>query len=390
MAPIASLAVSILYCALCLGSAAAQLPLSGDEERAVAPVLASSSPNTLKCWLERGGPGLDFALRFVADYVTNCQLRQFEGKKTVLVTFVRVTPEGKPPVLFQSVSRIPEISPEMMVAIGGNIRNLRNDVSLSGAFALGEGKYLFELRLEDEQKHTFRKHWTMRVAAHRSQREVALSIKPLTVESIEQTSWPAVSSKRGGNLRLTILVDAAPMNPYQSRLRGWDRAFLLQTIYSVLRETPHKSVRLVAFNLVQQRELFRSDQFDLAAFQELARALKQTELSSISVAALKKLDSPEFLVALANQELAPGRSDAIIFLGANNRMDAKITAGALSEKKAESPPFFYFEYYPWVGAELPDSIDWLVKAVGGKVFLVHSPTQFDDSIDKMLTQLKKQ
>ena len=93
----------------------------------------------------------------------------------------------------------------------------------------------------------------------------------------------------------------------------------------MLRQTPHKLVHLVAFNLDQQRELFRSDEFDLAAFQELSRALAQTELSSISVKALKKLGSPEFLVVLANQELAAGRSDAIIFLGPNNRMGAKIT-----------------------------------------------------------------
>jgi len=364
--------------------------LTPEDERAVAPVIASSSPNTLKCWLERWGPGLDFAFRFVTDYVTNCQLSQFGGKKDVLVTYVRVTPEGKSPVLFGSVSRIPEISPEMKVAIGGNIRNLKNDLSLSGAFALGEGKYLFELLLEDEQNRTFRKHWTIRVAAHRSERGVALAIKPLTIESIEQTPWQAASSERGGNLSLTILVNAAPMNPFHSRLRAWDRAFLLETIYSVLRETPHKSVHLVAFNLDQQRELFRSDEFDRAAFQELSRALTQTELSSVSVKALKKLGSPDFLVVLANQELSAERSDAIIFLGPTNPMGAKITEGALSEKKAGSPPFFYFEYYPWYGADFPDSISWLVKSVGGRVFLVHSPTQLDDSIGKMLAQLKKQ
>jgi len=387
---ISGIVVSIFFWLALLNAAGAQLPLSSEDAKAIAPLFNASTHSTLKCWLERWNPSLDFAFRFVTGYVTNCRLSQFEGKKTVLVTYTRITPEGKPPSLFGSVYRLPEISPEMKEAIGGDLRNLNQDASPSGAFALGEGRYLVELLLQDDQKRSYRNRWRLHATIRRSERGVPLAVKPLTVESMELASWQTSSSERGGKLRLTILLDAAPLNRYQSSLRAWDRAFLLETVYSVLRQTPHKSVRLVAFNLDQQRELFRSDEFDNAAFHDLSRALKDVELSTVSVEAVWNRDSPKFLAVLADRELAAGSSDAIIFVGPNTRMDTQVTEGALTEKKANSPPLFYFEYFPWVGGDFPDSIDWLVKSAGGKVFLVHTPPQFDDSIDKMLAQLKQQ
>ena len=374
-----------------VAAARAQLPLSSEDAKAVAPLFDSSTQNTLKCWLERWNPSLDFAFRFVAGYATECRLSQFRGKSTLLVTYIRITPEGRPPLLFESAYRVPEISPEMKQAIGGDLRKLNNDVGLSGAFAVGEGEYFLELLVKDDQNRAYRRHWKLRVAASQSERGVALAIKPLAVESVERARLQTVfAPQRGENLRLTILLDAAPMNPYQSSLRAWDRAFLLETLYSVLRQTPHKSVHLVAFNLEQQREVFRSDEFDAAAFRDLHRALEEVELSSISVNALRKHDSPKFLVALANEELAAGRSDAVIFLGPSARMATEVTEGALTEEKADAPQFFYFEYFPWPGAHFPDSIDLLVKSAGGKVFPIHSPAQLDDAIDKMLVRLKQE
>ena len=390
MRKISALVFSVLYCLAWLGSATAQLPLTASDANKISPLFDSSTSNSLKCGINRWNPALDFAFRFATGYVVYCRLSQFEGKKVTLVTYLRITPEGKPPQLLGSLFRLPEIPPEMRQAIGGDLRKLKNDISLSGVFALGEGRYSVELLLQDDQNRVYRKHWRLHVKTSRSERGVALAIKPLTVESVEKRSWQTVSPRRGGNLRLTILLDAAPMNPYQFSLRAWDRAFLLESIYSLLREIPHRAVHLVAFNLDQQREIFRSDQFDSAAFEALSHSLKDAELHSVSVQALKKRNSPEFLVALANQELAADRSDAIIFVGPNARMELKTSAGVLTEKRANSPPFFYFEYFPWFGAEFPDTIHWLVRAGDGTVFLIHTPAQFDDSIDKMLKKLKQQ
>jgi len=373
------------------GSAGAQLPLKADDASRITRLLDAPAADSLKCAIEEWKPMLDFAFRFETGYTVLCRLGIFDGKKATVVTYVRIIPNGKAPALFGSAYRVPEISPEMQGLAGKDPRRLKNELGMSGALGVGEGDYSVEVIVMDDRDRSCRKSWKLHVAPNRSQRDMEMAIPPLSVESLDRSAWPIATPQQRGGVRLTILLDAAPLNPYQSRLRAWDREFLLECIYSLLRQTPYKSVRLTAFNLEQQREIFRSDQFDSAAFIALSQSLREVETASVSVEALKKRNSPDFLSALANQELAATRtSDAVVFLGPNGRMDVKMKAELLTEKKENSPPFFYFEYFPWLRRQFPDAIQRLVKAAGGKTFQIHSPAEFDQAIQKMLTQLKQQ
>jgi hypothetical protein len=268
-----------------------------------------------------------------------------------------------------------------------NFNKVKNEVAMSGAFGVGKGRYLVEVLVQDEQHRTYHKKWRVRVDTNRSERSVPLAIQPLTVESLERKIWQDIHSSPRG-VRITLLLDAIPINPFQSRLRAWDRAFLLQFIYSLLEQMPHTSVHLVAFNLDDQQELLRKDEFGAAAFPELSRVLSATETTTVSVQALKNRNSPEFLAKLANQELAADRADAIIFLGPNAHMNTKVTDAALTGRNSNSPPIFYFEYFRWP-AEFPDAIQSLVKAADGTTYKIHTPAQLDQSIQKMLTQLRQ-
>ena len=381
----------VAFCAL-IGlslvlSAHAQLPLNADDARKTTALFDAPPADSLKCGIQPWSPTLDFTFRFVTGYVLHCQLAQFEGKKNTLIIYLRVTPETKPASLFGSAYRIPEVTSEMQASIGKNFRKMKNEIGMSGAFGIGKGRYVVEVLVHDDQNPTFHKKWRVRVDTSRSERSLPLAIQPLTVETLERKIWQDVHPSRTG-LRITLLMDAAPINPLQARLRAWDRAFLLQFIYSLLAETPHTSVHLVTFNLDQQQEIFRSDDFAAASFQELSRVLSATETTTVSVQALKSRNSPEFLATLANRELAADRADAIIFLGPNARTNIKSTASVLPGKKSGSPPIFYFEYFPWP-AEFPDAIQSLVKAADGTTFRIHTPAQLDQSIQKMLTQLKQ-
>ena len=57
-----------------------------------------------------------------------------------------------------------------------------------------------------------------------------------------------------------------------------DRLMLLSTLSSLLERVPTKSVRLVVFNLDQQKELYRQDNFKLDAFDQVAQSIEQIEL----------------------------------------------------------------------------------------------------------------
>jgi hypothetical protein len=378
----------ILWPALAVSSAA-QLPLTPAEVKAVTPAFDASSANSLKCSIEKWPPSLDFALRFQTGYVVHCRLGIFEGKKDLVRIFVRITPEGKAPMLLGAAYGLPAITPDMLATV--NPKKLHQEIGMSGTFSVGQGDYSVEVLVMDDRSRACRKHWKLRVAPNRSQRRVHLTIPPLTVEAFDRSSWEIPTPQRSGGIRLTVLLDAAPMNPYQPRLRAWDRAFLLECIYSLLRQMPFQSVRLVAFNLDQQREIFRRDPFDSTAFAALSHALREIETATISVQALKNRNSPLFLSTLANQELAADHpSDAVIFLGPNARMDANVDPALLTARKPGSPPFFYFEYFPWAGGAFPDSIQHLMKAADGRTFQIHSPAELDQAIQKMLAQLKQE
>lgn len=365
----------------------AQLPLSSDDIAKVGPLFDARTSNSLNCAANQWGPRLDFVFRFTTGYMVNCRLSQFDAKKATLFIFLRVTPETKSASLFGSSYRIPELPPDMQNSTGRNFRKIKNEIGMSGAFAVGTGKYSVELLIVDDQHRSYRKKWRVNVAGTHAERSVRLAMEPLTVESLDRINWRSMAPSRNDGIRLTLMLDAAPINPFQPRLHAWDRAFLLQCIYSLLEQTPHQSVHLIAFNLDQQREVFRADQFDKAAFQNLSRALTGMETASVSVQALRNRNSPEFLAKLTNRELSAGRADAIIFLGPNARMDAKSSAAVLTDRKPASPPLFYFEYFPWPGAEFPDAIQSIVKAADGSTFKIHSPAQLDQGIQKMLHQL---
>jgi hypothetical protein len=377
---------SLVVCTALSVSASAQMPMTSAEAGNATTALDAPSAKSLNCFIETFSPVLDFALRFQAGYVIHCRLKVFEGQKVTVQTYLRITPSGKVPVLLSAAYGLPAIAPDMLPTT--RIANLKQEVGMSGAFGVGEGDYSVELLATDDRGRVCRKSWKIHVAANHSQRRAHLAIPPLTVEPFDRTSWEIPPSQKSSALRLTILLDAAPIRPYESSLHARDRAFLLEALYSLLRQVPFKSVRLVAFNLEQQREIYRRDGFDGAAFLPLSHALHEMETATVSVQALKSRSSALFLSKLTDRELTEENpADAIIFLGPASRMDTEIGADWLTALKPSSPPFFYFKYF---GAAFPDSLQRLMTAVNGKTFLFLSPPEFDQDIQKMLAQLKQQ
>ena len=361
--------------------------MSEAESRAASALFDSSSKGELKCTIDEWPPQLDFAFRFVTGYFVSCPVNQFGGKRTWLKIYVRVTPEGKGAVLFGSRFDIPADPVKQRSA--EELKKIKNELGTSGALAMGEGKYTIEVRVVDEQNRSARKKWNLKVEPGRSQRKVALVIDPLTVKSTDASGWELMGPQRGG-IRMTLLLDAAPINPHQAKLRAWDRAFLLECVYTLLRQAPYKSVRVVAFNLEQERELFRSDSFDTEAFRRLDETLKDTETTTVSAKALRKSSPGKFVSSVLDQELADGHSNAIIFLGPNGRTDLEVGADLLTNRKSSNLPLFYFEYFPFPAKGFPDLIHRLVNAADGRTFEIHSPEQFSEAIHRMLSQLKQE
>lgn len=263
---------------------------------------------------------------------------------------------------------------------------------MSGGFAVGEGQYQVEvLVLDQETGRTSKKHWLARVRYSGSQRAGQATVPPGSVIPIGVRPSPIKMDTSGKGLRVTVLLDAAPLNPRTPALRAWDRAFLLGSLSSVLKQTPCASVRFRVFNLEQQRELFRQDQFDEAGFMKLADSLRTLELGTISYHVLQQQQGwLDLLLDYANRELAAEEpSDAVIILGPRTLLSAEIPRAKLKGRETPNPHFFYFEYFPgyFRGNPFPDVLSSLTKRLDGTICPIYSPGDLARCVAKMLTRV---
>jgi hypothetical protein len=205
--------------------------------------------------------------------------------------------------------------------------------------------------------------------------------------------WTGNLEKSGAGLRVTVLLDTAPIFPFATKLRAWDRSFLLSALSSVLAQINSESVKLIAFNLDQQKQIFRENDFQPVTFSDLGQAMRSLELGIVSYEVLQRREgSLELLSQLANAERAEeSPADVVIFMGPHTRFTEKMQRELLQPSKSGSPQFFYLEYIPpWMrGAEFPDSIEYLMKAMDGTNLKVHSPNELASAMQRIVSQVKR-
>jgi len=332
-------------------------------------------------------PFVDFAFRFELGYIVQCDVRQFGGLPGELRTFLRVRPEGGAEVIlgdqfmFQGLPKDAKSPPDL--------RKIHADLEFSGALTAGEGAYAMDLLVFDNRQRLFRHSWKLKAFPHGDEGKVELAMAPRTLAPLHMIPIPERVGRAPGN-RVTILLNAAPLNPHAVKLRAWDRAFLLDSLSSILRQLSCASVRVVAFNLDQQREIFREDDFGQAQFGSLARALRNLELGTVSYNTLeRKRGWAELLLGLLHMEAqATPSSDAIVFLGPTGRMDDKVPREMLASYSEAAPRVFCLAYYPRFGSEFPDSIQHLTAALKGKVFRVHTPGELAQNLAKLKREIE--
>ena len=293
--------------------ARAQIPLTADEAARSNQLFEHGTPGgRLACTINRRIPAIDFAFRFDAGFIVRYPLRQFRGRKSVVNIIARVTPEGGVPVFFGEVIKLPAFPPK------GNVG--ANQIECSGGFSVGEGEYQVAVLTVDDLGRSYQKRWSITAVRSRGQQEVPEAIPAHTVRPLQLSPWEGKLEPGATGIRITVLMDVAPINPYVFKMRAWDRSFLMSALSSVLQQTPCAAVRLIAFNLQQQREVFRQDHFDASGFLQLSKAIGNLELGTISAHTLQnRLGWKDLLARLSNQEVAAqDRSDVVIFLGAGN------------------------------------------------------------------------
>lgn len=340
----------------------------------------------LDCRVTPVHPRLNYNFRFQTGYVVQLPVSQYDGKAQRLLTFFRVAAEGqeRAPYYFVSSAQLPQ----------GPRSNVK--IEFGGGFVVGEGKYRVDWALVDESGRVCSKDWSIRARLGRKERGIQPGMAPGAIEDISLRRWTRGSkgTRTEQGYRVTVLLNAAPLMPRRLRLGGYDRVLLLSSLASLLERLPLRSVRLVAFNLDQQREVYRTENFASSDFGTVSRALGDLELAVIDYEVLKNRRGHVDLVAdLIRESLERDRSDAVVFLGPKPRHYDKVSRSLLPERSADDPPFFYVQLRPYLlTSTFPDTVMNAVSRMNGRTFEVYTPGDFAEAIKdigKVLEERKR-
>jgi hypothetical protein len=334
---------------------------------------------TLDCSVTPIKPSLNFSFRFQAGYSVRVPMNQYFGPHHRWAVVMRVQPEhGGDPAYLAANYRLPDIPKTNM------------ELEVGGGFLLGPGAYHVVWKLVDDHGRVCRSAWNAEAKLTRGEKKLRLTIPPGTVAEFSGRGLPPANTgpDDAPPFRLTVMLHAAPASPRRTRLSGRDRFTLLGTLSALLERLPARSVRLVVFNLDQQRELYRQDQFQLDNLDQVAQSIDQLELGLVDVHVLQnRRGHIDLLANLVNREATdPNPSDVVVFLGPASRFMEKPSSSALERPPGLSQHLFFLEYRPpflRMQSSVPDSIASAVGRMKGKRLVIGTPGEFAKAIEQV-------
>lgn len=341
------------------------------------PFAPTPGDEPLECEVSQLRPTLNLNFQFQAGYAVRIPMRQYRGPAHGWAILVRVTPEGGSPVYLGSRILLPNV-PETKV-----------EMEVGGGYLLGEGRYKVAWELYDDKGRVCRKQWGIEAKREFRDRKVKMAIPGNTVSAFSRLSSEQSGHNTDGapSFRLTILMHAAPIEPQRNMLRARDSVMLLGMLSSLLDRLPVRQVRLVAFNLEQQKEMFRQDNFEADAIEEVAQAISNLQLSVVDYHVLQNHKKHvELLADLVNRELAaPSSPDVVLFLGPLAKQVDRFPEQLLERPVGEVPHFFYLQYRPFLRLQpaLPDMIQSVVARLKGETVVVTGPADFEKGIEEI-------
>jgi len=373
----------------------------------------------LRCDVDSSKAELNFGLRFQPGYVLHVPLVQYSGVGHAWQIALRVTPDGGEPAYLTDHFDLPQIVDPSFTG------------EIAGAFLVGEGRYRVEFAAVDEKLRACRSEWRVEAALGRGDHAVKVAMPPNTVADLSWTGPAAPSKGNPRPRRLTVLMNGS--EPYWEGI--WTpfrrvivphtagpkiesmmdyRSALVGILASLLEKLPGTTVRLVVFDLDQQKETLRQDNFTAKDIDKAAHAANNTDHWVVTVRELEERPSKWGLLAsLVESEVrAEQPSDAVLFLGPRIGPLDKMPAHFLEDDKGSAPRFFYLQYrlsaepidvgvpdnmgprardlslppgygpdYMPGSPEVSDPIDLLVTRLKGKTLRVHSPTEFAKAVE---------
>lgn len=332
---------------------------------------SQESRKDLPCLATPVKPSLGFDLKFHSGYEVSIPLKELAGSQNLLTMIFRVSPDNHrdEPVYMSQRVNVPVIE-----------ENSKGDAYLQGSFDLGEGKYHVDWMMRDRTERVCSAYWDVEANLPAKDKQVALEIQPGTVQTADKEPFkdepPVEREQREGPLNVKVIVNFAPQESSSATLQPLDMNALVSILRSIAREPRIGKFSVVAFNLQEQRVIYRQENSAQINFPALGEALNSLNLGTVDVRKLsQKRGETEFLTGLITQELNTGEHpDAVIFAGPKVMLDSGVPQESLRQVADVEYPVFYMNYnlnpqaVPW-----RDAIGNAVKFLKGFEYTISKP-----------------
>jgi len=371
-----------LACSLLFGSAASSqslMPVSGPGGMVrlftsdAAILEAQEIRKDIPCTATPIKPVLGFDLKFHAGYDVSIPLKDLAGSDNQLTMVFRVNPDHHPDevVYFSQHFPVPAIDSEA----GGN-------AVLTGMFDLGEGKYHVDWLMRDRAERICSSNWELEAALPAKDKQIGLDIladavQPADTEPFKQE--PPVSRAQGEEpLNVKVMVNFAPQDSYSATLQPFDTAALVSILRNIAREPRINKFSIVAFNMQEQRVIYRQEAASQIDFPALGKALRGLNLGTVDLKRLtQKHGDTEFLTNFITQEMKEDKEhpDAVIIAGPKVMLDNALPQDTFKQLGDNVKyPVFYMNYNlnpqanPW-----RDAIGNAVRYLKGAEYTISRP-----------------
>ncbi len=350
---------------------------------------AGEERKDLPCTAVQLKPTLGFDLRFHSGYEVSVPLKELSGSENLLTIVFRVVADNQKdqPQYFSQRVRVPSIDEEA-----------KGDAYLQGGFDVGEGKYHVDWLMRDRSERVCASSWDADAALLQKDRQINLAIAPGVIQRADFEQFkeePPVQRTQGETpLNIKVLINFAPQNSLSAALQPLDTSALVSILRSLSREPRIGKFSIIAFNMQEQKILYRQDGADRIDFPALGDALHRLNLGTVDFKQLgQKHGDTEFLTQLIQKECVgtpSTRPDALIFAGPKVMLDSNVPQDSLKQISEIDYPVFYMNYnlnpqaVPW-----KDAISHTVKYFKGYEYTISRPRDLWFAVSEMVSRIVK-
>jgi hypothetical protein len=325
----------------------------------------------LPCTVTPDKPVLGFDLKYHVNFEVTVGLKELVGSENQLTVIFRVTPESHSDgTYFSEHFQVPAIDHDE----GG-------PAYLNGSFNVGEGKYHIDWLMRDRSERMCSFHWDSEASLSPKDKQMTLEIAAGAVQALDPEVFkqepPIQREQKPAPLNVKVMMNFAPQDANGSALQPLDTRALLSMLRSIAREPRIAKFSVVAYNMQQQKVIYRQEEASQIDFPALGQAVKSLRLGTVDLKHLvQKHSDTEFLTQLMTSEIKDPKDnlDALIFAGPKVMLDDGVSAETLKQLSDVKYPVFYMNYNanpqlnPW-----RDAIGSAVRVLKGAEFTISRP-----------------